>query len=99
MDKGMDARGGRPGLGAPKAPAEGIPAEGVLHGSERKALPRAVGYHLLFRFDHSTLSQKSARLVQHDVAKLFFGQVVAQAQQARLMRPEHFSVDGTLIAA
>ena len=33
--------------------------------------------------------------MQHDVAKLFFGQV-AQAQQARVMSPEHFSVDGTL---
>jgi hypothetical protein len=33
------------------------------------------------------------------VAKLFFGQVATQAQQARLMRSEHFSVDGTLIDA
>jgi len=37
--------------------------------------------------------------MQHDVAKLFFGQVVAQAQQARLLSLEHFSVDGTLIDA
>jgi hypothetical protein len=37
--------------------------------------------------------------MQHDVAKLFFGQVVEQAQQARLMSSEHFSVDGTLIDA
>jgi transposase len=42
--------------------------------------------------------QKSGAM-QHDVAKLFFGQVVAQAQQARLMSLEHFSVDGTLIDA
>ena len=58
-----------------------------------------MGYNLLFRFDHSTFSINRARLMQHDVAKLFFGQVVAQAQQARLMRPEYFSVDGTLIDA
>jgi hypothetical protein len=51
----------------------------VLHGSERKAVLRAVGYNLLFRFDHSTSSKNRARLMQHDVAKLLFGQVVAQA--------------------
>lgn len=55
-----------------------------------------LGYNLLFRwvldmdmveepFDHSTFSKNRARLMQHDVAKLFFGQVVAQAQDARLM--------------
>jgi transposase len=69
-----------------------------------------LGYNLLFRwfldmdmveepFDHSTFSKNRARLMQHDVAKLFFGQVVEQAQQARLMSSEHFSVDGTLIDA
>ena len=69
-----------------------------------------LGYNLLFRwfldmdmveepFDHSTFSKNRARLMQHDVAKQFFGQVVAQAQQARLMSSEHFSVDGTLIDA
>lgn len=69
-----------------------------------------LGYNLLFRwfldmdmveepFDHSTFSKNRARLMQHDVAKLFFGQVVSQAQQARLMSSEHFSVDGTLIDA
>ena len=69
-----------------------------------------LGYNLLFRwfldmdmvedpFDHSTFSKNRARLMQHDVAKLFFGQVVDQAQTARLMSSEHFSVDGTLIDA
>jgi hypothetical protein len=33
------------------------------------------------------------------VAELFFGKVVAQAQQARLMSSEQFSVDGMLIDA
>jgi hypothetical protein len=55
-----------------------------------------VCHNLLFRFDPSTFSKNRARLMLHDVAKLFFGQVATQAQQARLMRSEHFSVDGTL---
>jgi len=69
-----------------------------------------LGYNLLFRwfldmdmvedpFDHSTFSKNRARLMQHDVAKLFFGKVVEQAQAARLTSSEHFSVDGTLIDA
>ena len=69
-----------------------------------------LGYNLLFRwfldmdmveapFDHSTFSKNRARLMQHDVAKQFFGKVVEQAQAARLMSSEHFSVDGTLIDA
>lgn len=69
-----------------------------------------LGYNLLFRwfldldmveapFDHSTFSKNRARLMQHDVAKQFFGKVVEQAQAARLTSSEHFSVDGTLIDA
>ncbi len=58
-----------------------------------------MGYNLLFRFDHSTFSKNRARLMQHDVAKLLFGQVVAQAQQVRLLSSEHFSVGGTHIDA
>jgi hypothetical protein len=49
LDKEWDVRGGRPGLGAARAPAEGIAADGVLHGSERKAVPLAVRHNLLFR--------------------------------------------------
>lgn len=48
----------------------------------KKPLLRAVGYALLFRFDHSTFYKNRARLMQHEVTELFFGQVVAQAQQA-----------------
>jgi transposase len=69
-----------------------------------------LAYNLLFRwfldmdmvedpFDHSTFSKNRARLMQHDVAKQFFGKVVEQAQAAHLMSSDHFSVDGTLIDA
>jgi hypothetical protein len=37
--------------------------------------------------------------MQHDVAELFFRQMVALAQRARLMSAENFSVDGALIKA
>jgi len=69
-----------------------------------------LNYNLLFRwfldmdmtepgFDASTFSKNRLRLIEADVAKQFFGRVVDQARQARLMSHEHFTVDGTLIEA
>src|SRR5687767_4520361 len=67
-------------------------------------------YNLLYRwfldmdmleesFDHSSFSRNRERLIEHDVAKAFFAEIVAQAKKARLMSDEHFTVDGTLIEA
>lgn len=67
-------------------------------------------YNLLYRwfldmdmleesFDHSSFSRNRERLIEHDVAKAFFAEIVAQARKARLMSDEHFTVDGTLIEA
>ena len=69
-----------------------------------------LGYNLLFRwfldldmvrepFDHSTFSKNRERLIEHDVAKLFFSRIVEQARAAHLMSDEHFTVDGTLLEA
>lgn len=65
-------------------------------------------YNLLYRwfldmdlsepvFDNSTFSKNQERLMQHEVAKLFFGQVVKLAGEQGWVSDEHFSVDGTLI--
>jgi len=67
-------------------------------------------YNLLFRwfldmdldssaFDHSTFSKNRERLIEHDIAKRFFAQVVKQAHARALLSDEHFTVDGTLIEA
>jgi transposase len=69
-----------------------------------------LGYNLLFRwfldvpmegspFDASTFSKNRERLMDHEVARIFFLEVVEQARAASLMSSEHFSVDGTLIEA
>lgn len=69
-----------------------------------------LGYNLLYRwfldmdmaeepFDHSTFSRNRARLIEHDIAKEFFHQVVRQAKGRHLMSADHFTVDGTLIEA
>jgi transposase len=77
--------------------------------SERQFCER-LDYDLLFRFfldmnlddpswDATTFTKNRDRLVQHEVARHFFEEVVRQAKQAGLMSAEHFTVDGTLIEA
>jgi transposase len=67
-------------------------------------------YNILFRwfldmdleersFDHSSFSKNRTRLIEHDIAKLFFAGAVKQARGQGLLSDEHFTVDGTLIEA
>jgi transposase len=83
----------------------------ALYGirSER-LLCEQLGYNMLFRWfvglgmedaawDHSTYTQNRDRLIAHDAIKILFGRVMQQAEEAKLLSSEHFSVDGTLIRA
>lgn len=83
----------------------------ALYGirSER-LLCEQLGYNMLYRWfvglgmedaawDHSTYTQNRDRLIEHDVVKALFGEVMKQAEDAKLLSSEHFSVDGTLIRA
>ena len=83
----------------------------ALYGirSER-LLCEQLGYNLLYRWfvglsmddvawDHSTYTRNRDRLIEHDVVRGLFGQVMQQAKEAQLLSSEHFSVDGTLIRA
>jgi transposase len=65
-------------------------------------------YNLLYRwfldmdlseavFDNSVFSKNQQRLMAHEVARIFFEQVVELARQQGWVSDEHFSVDGTLI--
>jgi transposase len=47
----------------------------------------------------STFSKNRERLLEGDVARAFFDQVLAQAREHDLLSDEHFTVDGTLIEA
>jgi transposase len=77
--------------------------------SERQ-LCEQLEYNLLFRwfldmsmeeevFNPSVFAKNKERLMEAEVAKRFFEEVVAQARGARLMSADHFTVDGTLIEA
>jgi transposase len=83
----------------------------ALYGirSER-LLCEQLGYNMLYRWfvglgmedaawDHSTYTQNRDRLIEHDVIRALFGRVMKQAEDAKLLSSEHFSVDGTLIRA
>ena len=83
----------------------------ALYGirSER-LLCEQLGYNMLFRWfvglgmedaawDHSTYTQNRDRLIEHDAVKTLFAGVMQQAEDAKLLSSEHFSVDGTLIRA
>jgi transposase len=83
----------------------------ALYGirSER-LLCEQLGYNMLYRWfvglsmddaawDHSTYTRNRDRLIEHEVVRGLFGQVMQQAKEAQLLSAEHFSVDGTLIRA
>ena len=50
-------------------------------------------------FDHSTFSKNRQRLLEHEVADLFFAAVVDQARLKSYVSDDHFTVDGTLLEA
>lgn len=77
--------------------------------SERQFCER-LQYDLLFKwflglnitdpaFDPTSFSHNRERLLKHDVAGAFLGEVVREAQRRRLVSEDHFSVDGTLLQA
>jgi transposase len=83
----------------------------ALYGirSER-LLCEQLGYNMLYRWfvgmgmedtawDHSTYTHNRDRLIEHEVVRTLFAQVMKQAAEAQLLSSEHFSVDGTLIRA
>jgi transposase len=77
--------------------------------SER-LLMEQLDYNLLFRWfvglnmddavwDATVFSKNRDRLLEADIAQLFFEAVVHEARELKLLSDEHFSVDGTLIEA
>jgi transposase len=77
--------------------------------SERQLMER-MEFDLLFRWfvglgadepvwDHSTFSKNRDRLLEGAVAARFLSALLAQPRVKRLLSTDHFSVDGTMIAA
>jgi transposase len=77
--------------------------------SERQLMEQR-DYNLLFRWFvglgmddavwvPTTFTKNRDRLLEGDIARAFFDAVLEQAERRRLLSPEHFSVDGTLVEA
>ncbi len=100
--------------GRPSIPPERLIRASLLQvlysiRSERQLMEQ-LDYNLLFRWfvglgvdepvwNPSTFSKNRDRLAQADVGRRLFEQIVALAKSHGLTSDEHFSVDGTLIAA
>lgn len=101
-------------IGRPSVPPEHLLKASILMAlyslrSERQFCER-LQYDILFKwfldlniseraFDATTFTKNRERLLEHDIARAFFGEVVREAQGRRLLSEDHFSVDGTLIQA
>jgi transposase len=88
----------------------GLVLQALFGIRSERPLCEQLGYNMLYRWfvglgmedaawDHSTYTQNRDRLIEHDAIRALFDRVIKQAEAAKLLSDEHFSVDGTLIRA
>src|SRR6202008_265765 len=101
-------------IGRPSIPPEKVLRASLLQAfytirSERQLMER-LDFDLLFRWfvglgiddpvwDHSVFSKNRDRLLRSEIARAFLAALLADPKVKRLLSPEHFSVDGTLLKA
>lgn len=107
--EGMYAECGRPSI-PPEKLLRALVLQLLYSVRSERLLMEQLDYNLLFRWfvglsmdepvwDASTFSKNRERLLGQQIARAFFGQIVAQARSQGLLSDEHFTVDGTLIEA
>src|SRR5439155_8877579 len=100
---------GRPSI-APEKLLRALLLQILYTVRSERLLMEQLKYNLLFRWfvglnmDEpvwvaTVFTKNRDRLLEGEIASLFFASVVAQARAADLLSDEHFSVDGTLIEA
>lgn len=105
----MYAKTGRPSI-PPERILRALLLQALFSIRSERLLCEMINYNLLFRwflgmsadepvFDHSVFAKNRDRLIDHDVARELLAITVEQARAGGLLSDEHFSVDGTLIAA
>jgi transposase len=102
------------GTGRPSVPPEqllrALLVQLLYTVRSERMLMEQLNYNLLFRWfvgltmddevwDATVFTKNRDRLMEADVARLFFEKVLEQARQNHLLSNEHFTVDGTLIEA
>ena len=105
----MYSHTGRPSI-APEQLLRSLLLQVLYSIRSERLLVEQLDYNLLFRWfvglsmddpvwEHSTFTKNREWLIGSDIARAFFGQVLGQAREGRLLSDEHFSVDGTLLEA
>src|SRR5271156_6567353 len=98
------SRFGRPSI-APEKLLRTLLLQSFYSVRSERLLMEQLNYNLLFRWfvglhvddevwDVTVFTKNRERLLDGEVAKAFFDQVVAQAEQQGLLSDEHFTVDG-----
>ncbi len=104
---GLYAKTGRPSV-PPERLLRAVLLQIFYSVRSERMLMEQLAYNLLFRWfvglemdepvwNHAVFSKNRERLLNQEVAREFFGRVLAQAKPH--LSDEHFSVDGTLIEA
>lgn len=106
---GLYSAVGRPSI-APERLLKGQLLMALYSVRSDRQLCEQLDYNILFRWfldmnleeatlDQSNFSRLRTRLVETDIARRFFDEVVRLARTKHLLSPDHFTVDGTLIDA
>lgn len=105
----MYADSGRDSI-PPEQLVRGLILQALYGLRSERLLCESLSYNMLFRWfvglgldkapwDHSTYTKNRDRLIEHEVVRELFEQVLSQARAKQLLSTEHFSVDGTLVRA
>ena len=100
---------GRPSI-APEKLLRALLLQALYSVRSERLLMEQLDYNLLFRWfvglqlddevwDVTVFTKNRERLLEGEVAAVFFEHVLAQAKEQGLLSDEHFTVDGTLIEA
>lgn len=100
---------GRPSI-APEKLLRALLLQVLYSVRSERMLMEQLDYNLLFRWfvglnmdeavwDATVFTKNRDRLLEGDIAEVFFGAVIEQARRSKLLSEEHFSVDGTLLQA
>jgi transposase len=112
MDAALDslyAESGRPSI-APEYLLRASILQILYSIRSERQLMEEINFNILFRWfvglgldspvwDHSSFTKNRDRLLESDIARMFFAKVVERARRKRFLSDEHFTVDGTLIEA
>jgi len=103
------ARGGRPSI-PPEQLLRALLLQVLYTVRSERQLMEQLDYNILYRWfvglhldapvwDVTVFTKNRERLLAGDVAQGLFEAVLAEAERRRLLSPEHFTVDGTLVQA